>query len=293
MIYFLENEEIKISVSNYGAELHSITSQKENTEYLWNGNPEYWKYHAPILFPIVGKTKDLKYRVDGQEYELPAHGLARISEFNLIEKTDNYIAFELKYSEESLKAYPYKFSLIIAYEIKDNCLKVMYEVENIDNKDIYFSIGGHPAFLCPIEKNESLEDCYLEFNKVENTPVSRVNKDVYLLRKTKEFFKNENILQPSKELFKDGLLMFRNLKSNRVTIKSRKNKKSLSVEFDGFPYLCIWTLETGAPFLCIEPWFGHPEYEDFTGEFKDREGTVLLKIGEKFNCAYKIIVENN
>lgn len=293
MIYFLENEEIKISVSNYGAELHSITLQKENTEYLWNGNPEYWKYHAPILFPIVGKTKDLKYRIDGQEYKLPAHGLARISEFDLIEKTDNYIAFELKYSEESLKAYPYKFSLIIAYEIKDNCLKVMYEVENIDNKDIYFSIGGHPAFMCPIEKNESLEDCYLEFNKVESTPVSRVNKDVYLLRKTKEFFKNENILQPSKELFKDGLLMFKNLKSNRVTIKSRKNKKSLSVEFDGFPYLCIWTLETGAPFLCIEPWFGHPEYEDFTGEFKDREGTVLLKIGEKFNCAYKIIIENN
>lgn len=291
MIYSLENEEIKISVSNHGAELHSLTSQKENTEYLWNGNPEYWKYHAPTLFPIIGKTKNLKYRIDGQEYELPAHGLARISEFDLIEKTDNYIAFELKYSEESLKAYPYKFSLIIAYEIKDNCLKVMYEVKNIDNKDIYFSIGGHPAFMCPIEKGESLEDCYLEFNKVESASVRGVNKDVYLLRKTKEFLKNENILQPSKELFKNGLLMFSNLKSNTVAIKSRKNKKSLSVEFDGFPYLCIWTLETGAPFLCIEPWFGHPEYEDFTGEFKDREGTVSLKAGEKFNCAYKIIIE--
>lgn len=205
--------------------------------------------------PYSGKTKDLKYRIEGEEYELPAHGLARISEFNLIEKTDNYIAFQLKYSEESLKVYPYKFSLIIAYEIKDNCVKVIYSVENIDNKNIYFSIGGYPAFMCPIERDESLEDCYLEFYKVEISPVRRVNKDIYILRKTEEFLKNENILQLSKELFKNGLLMFSNLKSNRLTVKSRKNKKAVSVEFNGFSYLCIWTLETGAPFLCIEPWF--------------------------------------
>ena len=118
-----------------------------------------------------------------------------------------------------------------------------------------------------------------------------VNEEVYLSRKTIEFFNNENILPLSKELFKNGLMMFNDLKSNKVTIKSRKNNKSLSVEFDEFPYLCLWAPEAGAPFLCIEPWFGHPEYEDFKGEFKDREGTVSLRIGEKFSHSYKISIE--
>lgn len=291
MIYSLENSTVKITASTHGGEMHSLTSKEQGTEYLWNGNPEYWKYHAPTLFPIIGKLMDSKYMVDGQVYELPAHGLARTSEFKLLAMSNEFIAFELKYSEDSLKVYPYKFSLQIAYTLQENSVKVTYTVVNLDDKDIHFSVGAHPAFMCPIEKDESLEDCYLEFNKNETISAMGVNKDVYLSRKPIEFFNNENILPLSKELFKNGLIMFNDLKSNKVTIKSRKNKKSLSVEFDEFPYLCLWAPETGAPFLCIEPWFGHPEYEDFNGEFKDREGTVSLRVGEKFSHSYKISIE--
>jgi galactose mutarotase-like enzyme len=145
--------------------------------------------------------------------------------------------------------------------------------------------------MCPIEKNDLLEDCYLEFNKNETISKYGVNKDVYLSRKPEEFLNDENILPLSKGLFKDGLLMFDELKSNKIAIKSKNNNKSLGVGFDGFPYLCLWAPEKGAPFLCIEPWFGHPEYEDFAGKFKDREGTVSLKAGNKFNCTYKIFVD--
>lgn len=290
MIYSLENSKIKITASTHGGELHSLTCKNEGTEYIWNGNPEYWKYHAPTLFPIVGKVKDSKYMVDGKTYELPAHGLARISEFELLDISSESITFELKYSEDSLKIYPYKFSLQISYTIEDDSVRVTYTVVNLDNKDIYFSIGAHPAFMCPIEKNESLEDCYLEFNEVETSSVTGVNKDVYLSRMTMEFFNNENIVPLSVELFKNGLLMFNDLKSNKVTIKSRKSNKYLSVEFKEFPYLCLWAPENGAPFVCIEPWFGHPEYEDFNGEFKDREGTVSLKVNEKFSHSYKISI---
>ena len=290
MIYSLENSTIKITASTHGGEIHSLTGKKEATEYLWNGDTKYWKYHAPILFPIIGKVMDSKYIVDGKAYELPAHGLARTSEFEMIAMDNNSITFELKYSEDLLKVYPYKFSLCITYTLENNGVKVTYSVLNLDDKEIYFSIGAHPAFMCPIEQSESLEDCYLEFNEIENVSAIGVNEDVYLSRKTVEFFNNENILPLSKELFKNGLIMFNDLKSNKVTIRSRKSDKSLSVEFDEFPYLCLWAPEGGAPFLCIEPWFGHPEYEDFNGEFKDREGTVSLKVGEKFNCSYKIVI---
>ncbi|MFU0784668.1 MAG: Aldose epimerase [Thermoanaerobacterium thermosaccharolyticum] len=291
MIYSLENSILKITASTHGGELHSLVKKEDETQYLWNGDPKYWKYHAPILFPIIGKVMDSKYKVDGKTYELPAHGLGRVSEFEVLDKGNDFITFELKYSENSLKIYPYKFSLRITYTLRENIVNVTYCVLNLDNKEIYFSVGAHPAFMCPIDKNDSLQDCYLEFNESETIGVNGVNKDTYLLRKKQELLNNENRISLSKELFKNGLLMFEGLKSSKVSIKSKKDSKSLSVEFDEFPYLCLWAPSSGAPFLCIEPWFGHPEYEDFEGEFKDREGTVSLGSGKKFSCNYKISIQ--
>ena len=144
--------------------------------------------------------------------------------------------------------------------------------------------------MCPIKKEDELKDCYLEFEENETVSVMGVNKDVYLSKQKREFLNNSNVLALSKELFKNGLLLFDNLKSDRLSIKSKNNDKFLSIEFKGFPYLCLWAPEAGAPFLCIEPWFGHPEYEDFSGEFKEREGTIQLEIGEKFECSYRISI---
>ena len=291
MIYSLENSKVKITASTHGAELHSITGKKEGTEYLWNGDLKYWKYHAPHLFPIIGKVIDSKYRVDGKTYELPAHGIARVADFELISQTNNSITFELKYSEESLKVYPYKFSLQVTYTLEENAIKTTFRVLNLDDKKIYFSIGDHPAFMCPIEKDEKLEDYYLEFNNKEKSSAMLINEDVYISHNRKEYLNDSNILPLSKELFKNGLFIFDDLKSNKVSIKSRNHNKSLSVEFDGFPYLGLWAPETDAPFICIEPWFGHPDYEDFNGEFKEKKGILSLEVGKEFKCSYKISVQ--
>ena len=138
MEYTLENKNIKISTRTFGGELTSLSSKKDNTEYLWNGDEKYWKYHSPILFPIVGKVLNNKYITEGKEYELPQHGLARTREFTMIEKDDNHIVFELLWSEDTLKVYPYKFSLRLSYELLENGVKVGYKVINLDDKEIYF-----------------------------------------------------------------------------------------------------------------------------------------------------------
>lgn len=291
MIYCLENEKIKMTASTYGAELHSITGKKEETEYLWNGNPEYWKYHSPHLFPIVGQLKNSKYRVGEKEYELPSHGLARISEFTLISQSSDCITFELSYSDKSLEVYPYKFSLQVTYTLEENSIKVSYKVTNLDDKMIYFSLGAHPAFMCPIEKTEVLEDYYLKFNKLENSSIMCFNEDTYFTHDKKEYLVNSDIINLKKEVFKNDALVFDDLKSDKITIKSKNSKKSLSVEFSQFPYMGIWAPAKGAPFVCIEPWFGHADYEDFSGEFEDKEGVLSLEIGKEFNCSYKISVE--
>lgn len=43
-----------------------------------------------------------------------------------------------------------------------------------------------------------------------------------------------------------------------------------------------------APFICIEPWHGIADEDNFTGEFKEKEMIINLKRGESFECFYAI-----
>lgn len=287
MIYTLENQHLKISLSNHGGELHSIKGKKDNTEFLWSGDEAYWKYHAPILFPIVGKVFNGKYTVDGKTYELPQHGLARVRDFEMIEQTKNSISFELKYSEDTLKVYPFKFSLIIKYTLNDINLSIDYIVKNLDNKEMYFSIGAHPAFMCPIE-NDKFDDYYFEFNEKENASIMQLVGPGYFSKEEKPYLKDENIINLSTDLFKNDALVFKNLKSNKISLKSKNHKKYLEFDFGEFPYLGLWTKDTGAPFVCIEPWFGHADFDGFNEEFKDKAAIQSLMPNKEFHCNYNI-----
>lgn len=291
MSYYLENKDLKLKFRELGGELQSIFSKKYNTEFLWNGDETHWKYHAPVLFPIVGKVLNGEYRINNSVYNLPQHGLARVSKFNLLEKTKDTISFELKSSIETLKVYPYEFSLIIKYILKDNTVTTEYIVKNITNKTMYFSIGAHPAFMCPFSKEESLNDYYFEFNEKENAFIMPLNKDGYVKRTTKAFLNNENKINLSKELFKDDALIFNSLKSDKITLKSDKNNKALEFSFKDFPYLALWSKSTGAPFVCIEPWFGHADFEDFSDEFSKKEGILSLEPEKIFNCSYSVTIK--
>ena len=292
MIYTLENENIRVVASSNGGELNSIKKINDETEYLWNGDEKYWKYNAPVLFPIVGKVNGGKYKVDGIEYELPQHGLARTREFKLIEKSESRIVFELRYDEETLKVYPFKFILRIGYTLMEYGVETSYEVINNDNKDIYFSIGGHPAYMCPINQGESFEDYYFEFDKVEKSSKILLNSNGLFTKNKELFMENSKELPLSIEIFKDDAIVFNDLKSNKISLKSRKSDKSITMDFSGFPYLGLWTKPTGAPFVCIEPWFGHADYEDFNGDFKDKEGINKLAVGERFKAAYLVTINN-
>ena len=214
-MYILENEKVKITVSEQGAELHNITSKVDGTEYLWNRNKRYWGYSAPVLFPIVGKVKNGTYKVDGKEYNLPQHGLARLKKFEMIERKDDKIIFELVDSEETLKVYPYKFSLKIAYTLVESGVITEYIVENTDNKTIYFSIGAHPAFMCPMVTGEIIDDYYFEFNEKENCDILPISEEGYIKRERKQYLFDNNIIPLSFEVFKGDALVFDSLKSNK------------------------------------------------------------------------------
>ncbi|PWJ92085.1 galactose mutarotase-like enzyme [Oceanotoga teriensis] len=288
MLKTISNENLKIVVDSSGAQLISIKNSS-NIEFLWTADKKYWGRHAPILFPIVGKVKNNEYTVNGKVFELGQHGFARDLEFDLKESSTSKLTYSLKYDENTLKKYPYKFELIITYEIIEDSLFINYEVINLDDKRIYFSIGAHPGFKCPILENESFEDYYLEFENNETINRECLNTELGLFsRKSIPYLKNEKIIKLNHELFNEDALIFKNLKSSKISLRNNKNEYSLTVDFKGFPFLGIWSQKGESPFICIEPWYGHADFEDFDGDFSDKEDSLYLDINKKFNCTYSI-----
>ena len=104
---------MRIKVRVQGGELREVLDRQDGTQYLWDGNPEYWQYSSPVLFPIVGRVKNNKYRYQGQEYEIPSHGIGRISEYKLAGQTENSITKGLDFDEDNLKVYKFKLRMVI------------------------------------------------------------------------------------------------------------------------------------------------------------------------------------
>lgn len=283
----LRNENVEIAVSGHGAELHSLLDRKTGTQYIWQGDETYWKWHAPICFPITGRVHDDTYTVDGKQYHLTVHGFARDYDFDLLKKTENSIIYELKYSDETLKVYPYKFSLKLEYVLQNNGVKVNYFVENLDDKNIYFAIGLHTGYNCPIDKNDNFEDYEFILEKKENL-------DRYFLEngimpdKKEAFLRNEDTIPVTKELFKRDIIFMQNVKSKNIVLKSKKSGKAVRVSYDNFDNLGLWTKPQGAPFICIEPWKGLPDKKDVCVDFAQKDGNNCLKPSEIFKCSYKI-----
>ena len=157
-IFNLENNVLSVKVNSFGAELCSVFSKETNIEYIWQADETVWARHAPNLFPIVGKLKDGEFIYQSKSYQLSQHGFARDSEFICIEQAEDYLFFELRASEQSLRIYPFHFSFQIKYKLIGNDLEISYSVLNPDNCDLYFSFGAHPAFNCPLQKDELFED---------------------------------------------------------------------------------------------------------------------------------------
>ena len=290
MLHTLKNGIFKITVAERGAELKSITELADGTEYLFDSDPTWWKYSSPVLFPIVGKVLNGKYRAEGKDFSLGQHGFARTTDFWLVDATANTLNFALESNAATLKVYPYKFRLEISFELVGNKVKVFWKVLNVDDKEIYFSIGAHPAISCPISYRENFEDCYLKFNRAEKSSRIPLTANGALSHERIPTLDGTE-LALNYELFKGDALIFDDLKSDEISVCSKKSSKSLTIRAKGFPYWGIWTpSQGGAPFICIEPWHGHADYENFAGELKDKEGIIKLAVGATFETEMDFIM---
>lgn len=286
----MENRWIKVNTKAEGAELTSIILKEDNTEYLWQGDPKIWGRHAPILFPIVGRLIENRCTIDGKEYHMSQHGFARDMKFEVLNESENNILYQVRSNAATIKNYPFLFQLRIEYTLEEKSIIVKYSVKNIDDKRMYFSIGAHPGFNCPLLKEESLDDYVLEFQK-EETLDKMCLKNGLILEESQAFLHNEKQIPITKELFDNDAIIVENTSSKNITLKSNKSNKSVCVSFEGFPYLGIWSKPNGAPFVCIEPWFGIADYKDKIVDFKEKQGILSIEPKEEFHCSYIICIQ--
>ncbi|MDP4087707.1 MAG: aldose 1-epimerase family protein [Bacillota bacterium] len=290
MEYRISNEFITVASSDKGAELCSIKSNRDGLEYLWQADPAFWGRHAPVLFPIVGRLKEDKTLIEGRGYRMSQHGFARDMVFEVVEHSETTITYRTESSGETKERYPYDFVLYIGYMLKDNAVEVSYRVQNSSEKNMFFSIGAHPGFNCPLETREEFEDYCLEFNRAELMDSYRLKKGLVQNEKKLLFDAKVKCLNVSKELFEADAIMLVDMESTELSLRSRKSGKGVSVGYQGFPYLGIWSKPEGAPFVCIEPWYGIADFEAGSGVFEEKRGVLKLQAGESFTCSFTIKV---
>jgi galactose mutarotase-like enzyme len=277
----ITNSTLTAEINHSGAELFSLKTNNNNKDYIWEGNPEFWGKHSPILFPIVGTLKDNSYTHNSVQYHLSRHGFARDGVFELIEKNENSATFSLKSTEDTLKVYPFDFELQISYVLSDNSLSIHYRVINKGNVKMPFSIGAHPAFSLP----GNFEKYSIQFEKEEPLEYNLLEND--LISNTTNILTSVDDAVPlNYQLFENDALIFKSLQSNYLTILENGNP-ILKVHYEGFPNLGIWT-KKDAPFLCIEPWFGYSDSVENSGNLMDKEGIQILAPHQNFTSKFNI-----
>jgi galactose mutarotase-like enzyme len=289
-MYTISNPGCRATFAAHGAELTSLVTTANGLEYIWPAEPAVWARHAPVLFPIVGRLPDDTFRHEGQAYELSQHGFARDREFAVLRHSATELAFQLTDDEASRTIYPFAFELTITYTLRENTLTVRWEVRNPSAvQHLLFSIGAHPAFRCPLLPTEKFEDYYFTFDH----PVSverHLLQGGLLNGETAPVLTQEAELPLSYPLFADDALVFKHYDFTRLTLRSQHSAHFVRLQFDGFPYLGLWTKGPGAAFVCIEPWQGIASSVGSAEELSEKEGILTLVPGQTFATAYTIEV---
>ncbi len=290
----LQNNHLKIVIKKIGAELSEMSSIKNGTQFMWSADPDIWENYAPNLFPIVGMLKDETYYFEEKKFHLPKHGFIRNnSNFQLIEESDESVTLKLSFDENSLKIYPFKFEYHVIYGLNGNKLNITYKVVNLDTKPIYFSLGAHPAFKCPVFENEVYSNYQLVFESEETSKTYLLNLQSGLVTdKTEDVFDTSKTIQLRHDLFKKDALIFKDLKSKKVSLNSRSKGNILTVHFKDFPYLGFWA-KPNANYVCIEPWLGIADSEHTNQQLVEKEGIIELGKQTAFEATYTIEIHEH
>ena len=282
----LENEFLHVAVNLKGAELASVRDRQNQTEYLWQADPSFWGRHAPLLFPIVGRLKDDHFQHHGQSYHLTQHGFARDLPFVPQPAEAGSLRFRLRATPETKQRYPFDFQLDVMYSLAERDLTVTYEVSNPGREPMPFSIGAHPAFRCPLVEGETFSDYELVLAEPETVDRHLLAGGLYS-GEVERVLDAHDRLPLNATLFQRDALVFHELASEWVALRSRVSGREVRMYIQEFPYFGLWT-KPGAPFVCLEPWQGLADYTDASGDLTEKPGIHLLLPAQTHRASYRV-----
>lgn len=285
----IKSEFISAKISPLGAELKSIWDYESRIEFLWQGDNKHWARSAPWLFPIVGKLRDDQYWLRSKFFNMKQHGFARDMKFEVFEQERDRVSMRLENNDETYKVYPFLFRFNIQYKVYGPKMLIEVEVKNVDKKEMLFSLGFHPAFNVPMTKGEKYEDYYLEFSEQESRGVHGLHNGLVNFHEpdNKKVFHPNGVIKLTPSLFSNDALILSDPESEHVILRSQKHDNYLRLEFGSVPYLGLWAAK-GAPFICVEPWYGVADAVDSNGDFYEKEGLIVLEAGDNFKASFSI-----
>ena len=277
MQYILENETLKIEVSDIGGELRSLCKKATGREYMFDANPEWWDNTSPVCFPVCGRFHNDKCTVDGKDYDLMIHGFVRRNPMKCVHVTNSSVTHMRASDDETRAIYPFNFEFYITHEIIGSKVKVTYRVVNKDEKPLPFQVGAHPAFAIKLgdkinlygKENLSYKNLVEKLIPEESREVGRQ------IAIEKGLFAGNALFFTERQLYAAGL--------------EDENGEFIRVSFTGFPTCVFWSPD-GAPFTCIEPWFGCDDKVGTDDNFRNRYCMNTVDVGGEFEISYYINV---
>lgn len=289
-LYELKNEQIAITVDSHGAELKSLKKLADDQEYMWCGDAKFWGRTSPVLFPFVGGLKNKEYRFEGKTYSMTQHGFARDMDFELETQTESELWFTLESTEETLARYPFPFILNLGYRLEGSTVAVLWKVENPSEKQMYFSIGGHPAFNCPLTEGTKQSDYSVSFADTDEIVSTRISEEGLATGCMDIYHLADGHLSLTSNLFDHDALVIEDHQTDTVALCRKDGTPYLTVKMEA-PLFGIWSPPgKNAPFVCIEPWYGRCDDEYFDGDLAEREWGNKLAPHQTFEASYTITV---
>ncbi len=248
----------------------------------------YWKRHAPVLFPIVGKLKKNQTMINGRTFEIMQHGFARDMQYEPVTKLDNFHSYVLKSNKYTMARYPYEFELYNTYRQEENKLIFIYKVINTGISNMPFGLGSNPAFK--IDQDDLKKgNYYLEFEEEETRAHFLYLIDGLVVTEyAKNILEDNKIILLDEHTFDNDAIIVKGIQNKIISLKNKRTKKTiLTMDFNGWPYLGIWS-KPGAPFICLEPWMSTADRINSSNVFVKKPDMLVLTPREEFENKFSV-----